>query len=466
MIDTAQDRRPESRISGWVRPLRSSLDRFRASHLGRRVAHGAAWSLVGAVVSRGMAFVATLVVARSLGVIDFGKLGLVQTTVNAFATVSGFGLGLTATRFISGRARTEPDRAAAMGGVATILAFITGCLFAGVVALSATVVAAQVLDAPQLGADLRTASLLLVFQGVVGVQLATLMAFEEFRGNAILNSFLGVVSLPILLAGARIGGLNGVIWALVANSLLSAVGGALLVRRVARARGIHWKLRIQTREVLQLWRMSVPAALAGSIPLPTTWACNAIIARAPDGFYQVGLYNAAGQWRSLVMFVPAAIGAIVLPVLTKLRDGGEYHSYRKVLRYNLALNAAVAVALAAPGIALASPLMSAYGEAFRTGSGVLSVLALVGVVTAVTNVLSQAVASDGSLWWAAAFNALWAIVSLASTYAMRTSGAMGFAIAQFLAILTQMVAMWIFERARHRTDVSIASAAASRGPGQ
>jgi len=212
--------------------------------------------------------------------------------------------------------------------------------------------------------------------------------------------------------------------------------------------------------------MSVPAALAGSIPLPTTWACNAIIARAPDGFYQVGLYNAAGQWRSLVMFVPAAIGAIVLPALTKLRDGGEYHSYRKVLRYNLALNAAVAVALAAPGIALASPLMSAYGEAFRIGSGVLSVLALVGVVTAVTNVLSQAVASDGSLWWAAAFNALWAIVSLASTYAMRTSGAMGFAIAQFLAILTQMVAMWIFERARHRTDVSIASAAASRGPGQ
>jgi len=50
--------------------------RFPVGSLRARFAKGATWSLIGAVISQGLALVASVIVARLLGEVGFGELGM------------------------------------------------------------------------------------------------------------------------------------------------------------------------------------------------------------------------------------------------------------------------------------------------------------------------------------------------------------------------------------------------------
>ena len=64
-------------------------------------AAGVYWSLLGAVVSRGLTLVATVLAARTLGAEGFGELGMIQNTQGLFGVLAGAGLGLAATKFVA-----------------------------------------------------------------------------------------------------------------------------------------------------------------------------------------------------------------------------------------------------------------------------------------------------------------------------------------------------------------------------
>ena len=72
--------------------------------LGTRFVRGAWWSLVGMGAAQGLAVLASIVTARLLGKVTFGEFGMVTGTVGAFGMLAGFGLGLTATKFVAERA--------------------------------------------------------------------------------------------------------------------------------------------------------------------------------------------------------------------------------------------------------------------------------------------------------------------------------------------------------------------------
>src|SRR5580698_9969778 len=75
--------------------------RFRASPLSVRLARGVFWSLVGAVLARGLGVASSIIVARVLGITAFGEFTIIQSTVGLFGTFAGLGLGITATKYVA-----------------------------------------------------------------------------------------------------------------------------------------------------------------------------------------------------------------------------------------------------------------------------------------------------------------------------------------------------------------------------
>ena len=61
--------------------LKPAMRRIENSPLAYRLARGVFWSMVGALISRGLMLVAFVLVARMLGKIGYGELGMVQSTV-------------------------------------------------------------------------------------------------------------------------------------------------------------------------------------------------------------------------------------------------------------------------------------------------------------------------------------------------------------------------------------------------
>ena len=83
--------------------LPSSLyERLASPSIARRLARGSLWSLFGSATARILVLAAMILVARVLGQVSFGELGLIQSTLGMAGFMAGIGLGETATRTSAG----------------------------------------------------------------------------------------------------------------------------------------------------------------------------------------------------------------------------------------------------------------------------------------------------------------------------------------------------------------------------
>src|SRR5258708_12805579 len=95
-----------------LQPIRETVQVLFGRSLRARFARAAFWSTGGSVSAQLGAFVSTIVCARILGPVDFGKLGIVRSTVLMFGTFAGLGLGAAASKYVADYRPTNPQRAA------------------------------------------------------------------------------------------------------------------------------------------------------------------------------------------------------------------------------------------------------------------------------------------------------------------------------------------------------------------
>lgn len=77
----------------------------------QRFLRGVFWVLAGTLITQGLTLLASFPLARMLGTVQYGELGLIQSTLGVFAIFAGPTLGLTATRQVASLRNTKPRRA-------------------------------------------------------------------------------------------------------------------------------------------------------------------------------------------------------------------------------------------------------------------------------------------------------------------------------------------------------------------
>lgn len=93
--------------------------------LGRRMVRSSFWSFVSTIGTRSLGLVVSIVIARLLGQVGYGQLGIIISTVGALNAVGNIGLGLTATRYVANLRSTDPLAAGQTAGSALALATIS-----------------------------------------------------------------------------------------------------------------------------------------------------------------------------------------------------------------------------------------------------------------------------------------------------------------------------------------------------
>lgn len=96
------------------------------SHVASRLARGTFWSLVGTVLGRSLSVIASIFVARQLGKLDFGALGIIQSTMLNFSVFVGCGLGITATKHLPEVRVSDPARAGRILALSGVFATFLG----------------------------------------------------------------------------------------------------------------------------------------------------------------------------------------------------------------------------------------------------------------------------------------------------------------------------------------------------
>lgn len=398
------------------RQLVSFWDKVESSNLASRIAHGAFWAIGGAVISRGSMLLASILVARILGRDIYGEFGMIRTTMNMFLVFAGFGLGMTATKHVAECRATDPVRAGRILAISGLFAVCTGTFVAVALYIFAPWVATHTINAPALVGELRIGALILLLNAVNGAQTGALAGFEAFKTIAKVNLGIGLCSFPLLVGGAYLGGLRGAVWALGVNMLINWLLNHWALRREAARYKVPFSCKGCFTEWPILWRFSLPAAVSGFMVSPVVWASNAMLVNQPGGYGQMGLFDAANQWRMAILFIPGVVGQIVLPMLANLNAPNDKVRYGKVLKYNALINGGVALAVALPVALLAKPIMRSYGVNFEAGALALRLLSISTVLVALNSVVGQAIASKGRMWTGFSFNLMWATVFLFFSY--------------------------------------------------
>src|SRR5258706_10786206 len=115
-----------------------------------RLIKGAVWNLAGAIVARGFGLISSILIARILGREAFGELGVIQSTVGMFGVLAGFGLGMTATKYVAEFREKGPAKAQRIISMSLLAALISGIAMAAALVISARWLAVHTLSLPRL----------------------------------------------------------------------------------------------------------------------------------------------------------------------------------------------------------------------------------------------------------------------------------------------------------------------------
>ncbi|HAB16973.1 MAG TPA: oligosaccharide flippase family protein [Verrucomicrobiota bacterium] len=421
-----------------------------------RLARAISWNIAGGATSRIVTVAGSYVVARCLGEKGFGQLGMVINTFTMLGVFASFGLGMTATRFISIWRTSAPERAGRIAAFAPILAATFALAGMGFVLAEAPWLARAALNAPDLVFVLRLAAPLLLLGALQDVAQGILAGAESFRALARVSAMAGLALALGMMIGAVSFGLPGSILGMVIGMSLGCALSLTtawweLKRLDIPVRWTKWRSELPT-----LWSFALPAALSGSVVIPVTWLANAILVHQPGGYDQMGVFNAANQWRNLILYVPTLVASAGLPVLANLWQTAGGSEYLRVLRLKMGLGFVGALAVAVPVMLAAPFIMKGYGRGFSQGTDILIVLAGAAVILATLTMVGQALVSEGRMWTGFLLNCVWAAVLL--VLAMRwvpAHGALGLAWANLGAFGVHFVTVsgyfWWSCRTQRRT---------------
>lgn len=420
------------------------IARIRKTEIGNRMMSGAFWALSGTAVSQGLMLITSIVVARLIGKADYGALGMIRSTVGMFTVFAGFGLGLTSTKFVAELRKTDPDRTGRIIGLTTLFAVGSGLLITALVLIFGGTIAEKTINAPHLATEIRLSTMIMFFGAVNGSQAGILAGFEAFKAIAKNNFIAGICCFPVQIGLTMFMGLDGAVIGLGINLLFLWVLHGFTVRKEARKNGIQISYSGSLIEWPILYKFSLPSVLSGLLVSPVLWTCNAMLVNQPHGFEEMAVFDAANQWRSAILFIPANLSQIALPLLAGSAENKKV--FTKILKYNI-LIVFVISSIVALAVGLFSPvIMSLYGKGFSGHHLVLVILSISTVLFAVGDIFGKAIAGKGKMWLGFGLNIFWAFVIISATYLLvrRGYGATGLALANIIAYTVHILIIVFF----------------------
>ncbi|MDA8430346.1 MAG: oligosaccharide flippase family protein [Geobacteraceae bacterium] len=389
--------------------IKKNRDRVLASPIASRFAKGAFWSIVGAVLSRSLALLSSILVARILGHTVFGEFGMVLSTVGTAGTFAGLGLGTASTKYMANLRISNPEKAGKILALSSLVSIGTASIVSIGLISGSSLLARQVLHAPQLASPLAIAAGLVFFSVLNGVQTGALAGFEAFLVIAKTNFIAGIFSFPFTLLGVWYWGVSGAVFGMVMSMAVNWGLNNRALRIVCRETNVPYIFHGCWSERLFLWEFAIPAALSGYLTAPIMWYANFLLVNRPQGYAEMGIFSAAQQWQAAILFLPVSLAPMVLSLMANCHGDGNSSNYWRMVKVSFGINALIA-GTAAVCISLLSPvIMKAYGQSFSGGWLVLVLLAISAFIVAVTNVIGQIIASSASMWWGLCLNLLWAV---------------------------------------------------------
>ncbi|HWC23433.1 MAG TPA: oligosaccharide flippase family protein [Flexivirga sp.] len=354
-------------------PAKATIGSGEANALDRRelqdrAIRGAGWTMIHTVTSVPIAFVVNILLARILGVADYGRLAFLMTLMDIVSGIVALGV-TTGTLQFGAKAHASGHR----DQVRELLSKAQGfrLVFAAPVLTVVVVLVAHV--------DLPILILALVF----GVWVpgffdgaTTCLAIENKTATGAKNAMIvnllrqvGVVTALLL------GGSADVVWA--ARLALGSIGIGLALLVVDHSyRAAVLRPRLPRHMPLGFWKFVVPTAIATLISTLALSRTEVFFLQWFSDTAAVGLFALAFGLASHIFSPAQALVGPLIPAISGLREvdtAAIVPAFFRTLRTSVILVGALSV-VGVPALALLIPAL--YGSAFSRSAGMFVALSI------------------------------------------------------------------------------------------
>jgi len=425
--------------------IKGRINNILSSDLNKKIFSHSFWILLGNVISKLILLIATILMTRYIGKEEYGQFGILKSTILMFAMFAGLELGMTATKYISQYRLSNKPKVERIVGLSNLFAIVISLIVSSLVYLFSKEIAMQI-NAPNLFTEIQISSFILFFSSLNGIQNGILAGIEKFKEISINNAIAGILSSIGLVLASKYYGLYAVVIAFGSNFVLLFFLNFFTLRKKFYS---DFKVNIFSKKNLQelevLWKFSLPAILAGLMVGPVTWICSYLLVNQSNGYSQMANFDIANQWRNTIMFIPAALAQIVLPLLaSNLHNQSEY---KAIFNKNLKINIYLGLFLVIVFVIISPIIVYFYGEKYHDALWPIIIMFITTGFITVNNVIGQAIASQGKMWLGFYVNLLWAIVLLISCYLLVVifpMGAVGISVAYLISYITHTIVQFIY----------------------
>lgn len=393
--------------------------------------YGIFWNLVSALAYQGFPMIAAIVTARLLGKFSYGQLGMISSTVILFSTFAGMGLGITTTKYIAQLHQTDPERTGRIMGLTNLFGVASGVVMCIILFVMAPWLASNTLAAPDLNSALRIASLLLIFNTILGIQSGSIAGFGAFKDLAKIAIILGLLSSTLTIIGVYFFGLIGAVTVMVISSFINLMLYKLTINNLVK----RFKIKINYSKFWEekdvIWKLSLPSMLANVMVGPVVWIANVIIINTAGGYDQLGLFNAANQWRIALTFLPTVIGEVLLPMVS-----ANVNKENKALEtVNVLASWVIVIIIALPLISYPEIIAFFYGYDYSSAVFLqsLAFMMLVSCIISYKDGIGRKLVAKNLMWWGFLSNLTWGALFLGSLLIFKNLGSLGLAVSYLIS---------------------------------
>jgi O-antigen/teichoic acid export membrane protein len=373
--------------------LQRAMTAFKA-----RLATGFGWSLLSTFALQGSVLLTGLLLARVLGLRQFGIYAVATTTVMAMVGVVQGGVGLMGTKFVGEWLHAEKHRIGRLLHMCAVFTLVTGLSASVLLWFASPWVADALLQEPLVESSLKWAAVSVVFHVQTLYLQGALQGFGAFRAISTAGTQIGLLHIVSSAAGAWWFGLDGAVIAFTVSSVTRWWVFRQALRKACKDHEVSISKEPLPEDWALIWKFALPAGLASLVTLPCMWGVTALVARQPSGVELVGLFSVSHQLRQLVLQIPAVLNTVVSSVLSRLKGQNNAIEYWQVFRLNILVGGAFSAVVAMSMALLSGPVLSLYGQGFLAAQSLLLVLMLSVVPEVVGSTAYQLVQSSGRMW--------------------------------------------------------------------
>lgn len=400
---------------------------FAPKHYWLRL-RSAFWNGIAGALPRVAMLLAGLFVAHRFGPDDYARYSLAFATFALAGTLPGMTLTTVVSRFVP----EYFERRHSDAGMATVVRFtaVVGISLGAFVILLSPALSRLFAVDPPVTALLQLAALAATLTVFAGGMAGWLVGSARFGTSAAAFGFGFLLFAATLIPLSDRWGPGG---ALLALALL--FGGTAVIALVT-ARPSPWSgfaIAAVPQGYLGLWRFYLPMLIAAGLVTPVMWLTNALLARHAAPLAELSRFNAAYSWFAVLSFVPAVLAQVEFVAVARARARGERSGLARKLRRFVLQNALVMFPLALVAAALTPALMGLYQLEGPDAERTLMLMIGAAFVASLGNPAGLFLSVSDRTWIASGMNALWGLVTLGLLVLFAQDGAVGAALAFFLA---------------------------------